>query len=122
MFVRVKKEVGNYGHRCNGLVSPRNWDSGAFEVPDAKGRELLSRGIVVEAAGAEIAPAAKQPARQQESLAGEPSLEQLREQARQRGIKGYARMSRSKLMDALSAPEEDGEDEAPTLNAMEAID
>lgn len=120
MFVRVKKEIGNYGHRCNGIVTPRNWDSGAFEVEDSKGRELLSRGIVVEAAGAEIAPAAKQPARQTASEAEEPSLEQLREQARQRGIKGYARMSRSKLESALTAPEE--EDGAPTPNAMAAVE
>lgn len=93
MFVRVKKEAGNYGRCSNGMVSPCNWDSGAFEVPDAKGRELISRGVAVEAAGAENAPAA-----------GKPSLGQLREQARQRSVKGYARMSRSRLLDALASP------------------
>lgn len=108
MLVRVKKEAGNYGLCCNGTVSPRNWGSGAFEVPDAQGRELISRGVAVEAAGEENAPAAEK-----------NSLEKLREQARQRGLKGYARMSRSRLLDALASPEED---EAPTPNAMAAVD
>ncbi len=50
MLVRVKKESGNYGHFHNGVLLPRNWGSGAFEVPDAKGRELVARGVVAEEA------------------------------------------------------------------------
>lgn len=115
MLVRVKKEFGNYGHRQNGVLSPRNWKDGAFEVSDAKGQELLSRGVV-EAVGAVTAPAAK-PAPQKKE-AQEPTLEQLRAEARQRGIKGYARLSRSKLLAALESDEE----KAPDLNAMEAVE
>ena len=57
MLVRVKKGLGNYGHVQNGSVQPKNYASGAFEVSEAKGRELLARGIV-EAVGGETAPAA----------------------------------------------------------------
>ena len=65
MLVRVKKGLGNFGHVQNGHVQPKNYASGAFEVSDAKGRELIARGIVDEVEGvtapAPPAPAAPEP-------------------------------------------------------------
>lgn len=66
MIVIVKKTVGTFGHKVNGMVTPRTWKNGLFEVTDEKGAELLARGIVdkvesVEESAPAPAPAAEKP-------------------------------------------------------------
>mgnify|MGYP003300379137 CR=1 FL=1 len=57
MLVRVKKGLGNYGHVPEGYVQPKNYASGAFEVTEEKGRELVARGIVDVVEGCICTPA-----------------------------------------------------------------
>lgn len=109
MHVRVKKLMGNYGHVVNGFIVPMTYSSGAFEVSEEKGHELIARGIV-EAVGAENAPAVTAPIPEPEKEEEEPeemSLSELRKIARKMGIKGYSRLSKEELKVELEKAEEE---------------
>ena len=127
MLVRVKKLLGNYGHVENGVVVPKTYSSGAFEVSEDKGRELVARGIV-DVVGAEKAPAttatapvpapAPEPVKVEEEHEG-MTLNELRAIARERGMKGYARLSKQELIRELEQAEEEAG--SPTFDATGGV-
>lgn len=140
MKIRIRKGVGTYGHHEGGIIRPKDYNSGAFEVPDNVGRNLIARGLadLVSAPPANIAtpkctklapaPAKKtavKPAPEKEL--DEMTISELRAKAKARGVKNNARLSRAQLLDALCAPAaapEGGstEDEsAPSFNPTAAI-
>lgn len=122
MLVRVKKTLGNYGHVLNGVIIPKNYASGAFEVSDAKARELLCRGIV-DVVGAANAPATESETEEAtEEEAPAPALEEmtikeLRAMAKAKGLKGYMTIKKAALIEALTAQDEEAE--TPQFNATE---
>lgn len=131
MLVRVKKLLGNYGHVENGVIIPKTYSSGAFQVSEEKGRELIARGIV-DAVGAENAPAVTAPAPapapvpaptpelvEAEEEPEEMTLKELRALARERGMKGYARLSKQELIRELEQAEE--EEGSPTFDATGGV-
>lgn len=124
MLVRVKKVMGNYGHVENGFIVPKTYSSGAFEVTEEKGRELVLRGIV-DVVGAENAPAttapapAPAPAKVEEEEPEEMTLSELRALARKKGMKGYARLSKKELIRELEQAEEEAG--SPTFDATGGI-
>lgn len=126
MLVRVKKIMGTYGHVRNGLVEPKTFSSGAFEVTEEKGRELVARGIV-DVVGAEQAPATAAPApapepapvTEKEEKLEEMSINELRKVARERGMKGYARLSKKELIRELEKAE--AETDSPTFDAAGGV-
>ena len=95
MLVRVKRILGTYGHRVNGRIEPKTFSSGAFEVSEEKGCELVARGIV-DVVGAVQAPATTaaapapepEPVTEKEAKLEEMSINELRNVARERGMKG----------------------------------
>lgn len=125
MLVRVKKTLGNYGHVLNGVIEPKNYASGAFEVSDAKGKELLCRGIV-DVVGAVAAPATDAPteeATQEETPApalSEMSIKELRAMAKAKGLKGYMTIKKAALIEALT--EEATQEETPQFNAAGGVE
>lgn len=123
MLVRVKKTLGNYGHVLNGIIVPKNYASGAFEVSDAKAKELLCRGIV-DVVGAVAAPATETPAKEEPTEEEAPapdlsemSIKELRAMAKERGMRGYMTIKKTALIEALS--EQVQEEETPQFNATE---
>ncbi len=58
MNIRIRRGAGNYGHNVNGIIRPKSYDSGAFEVDDATARRLCARGIAEAVETAETAPVA----------------------------------------------------------------
>lgn len=128
MLVRVKKLMGTYGHVENGLVVPMTYSSGAFEVPEEKARELVARGIV-DVVGADEAPATTAPApapapapvteEEKEEEPEELSLAELRKIARERGMKGYSRLSKEELLRELEKAEEEAS--SPVFDATGGV-
>lgn len=127
MLVRVKRIMGTYGHVNNGLIEPKTFSSGSFEVTEEKGRELVARGIV-DVVGAAQAPAtaaaaptpAPAPVTEKEEEPEEMSLNELRKVARERGMKGYARLSKKELIRELEKAEEAAE--SPTFDAAGGVE
>ncbi len=126
MLVRVKRIMGTYGHVKNGLVEPKTFSSGAFEVSEEKGRELVARGIV-DVVGAVQAPATTaaapapepEPETEKEAKLEEMSIKELRKVARERGMKGYARLSKKELIIELEKAE--AEADSPTFDAAGGV-
>lgn len=130
MLVRVKQNRGTYGYVKNGLIMPKTFSSGAFEVTEEKGCELIARGIV-EAVGAENAPAATAAApvpapapapeaeKEPEGLA-ELTLSELRAIARKRGMKGYTSLSKAELIRELETAA--AEAESPQFDATGGVE
>ena len=125
MLVRVKKVMGTYGHVKDGHIVPMTFSSGAFEVTGEKGRELVLRGIV-DVVGADEAPATTattpEPASakvEEKEEPQEPTLKELRDLARERGMKGYARLSKQELMRELANAEEEAD--SPTFDATGGV-
>ncbi len=106
MLVRVKRGLGNYGHVQNGFVQPKNYASGAFEVSDEKGQELIKRGIVDEVEG-ETAPAS--------TIAETPEPEAAAPAAKTASKKA-AKAPKKKAETA-----EEPADDAPTFDATSGI-
>lgn len=127
MIVRVKKIMGTYGLVKNGRVVPMTYSSGAFEVTEEKGRELVARGIV-DVVGAEKAPAtaaaaapapAPVPEPEQAEEPEEMTLNELRKIARKRGMKGYGSLSKKELIRELEKAEEEAD--SPTFDAAGGV-
>lgn len=68
MLVRIKKSCGNYGLVRNGVIEPKNFASGAFEVSEQEGDRMLQRGIA-EAVNDESAAEAATPSESPDSEA-----------------------------------------------------
>ncbi len=133
MLVRVKKLMGTYGHVKDGHIEPMTFSSGAFEVTEEKGHELVARGIV-DVVGAEQAPAttaaaptpepAQDAAQEPEEAATEKledlTLNELRKIARERGMKGYGGLSKAELIRELEKAEEAAE--SPTFDAAGGVE
>lgn len=136
MNVRVKPECGNYGLVVNGTIKPKNYASGAFFVDDAKGAELVRRGIVCEVVGngasgvhrAATAPPAVVAATCGGSADAEGvsadyaamTLKELRALGKARDIPGCARMNKAALVDALESADAAG-GESPAFDASKSI-
>jgi hypothetical protein len=127
MIVRVKKIMGTYGLVKNGRVVPMTYSSGAFEVTEEKGRELVARGIV-DVVGAAQAPAtaaaaapapAPVPEPEQAEEPEEMTLNELRKIARKRGMKGYGSLSKKELIRELEKAEEEAD--SPTFDAAGGV-
>ena len=127
MLVRVKKLMGTYGHVKSGRVVPMTYSSGAFEVTEEKGRELVARGIV-DVVGAEKAPATTAAAAPAPAPVPEPetaeepeemTLNELRKTARKRGMKGYGSLSKKELIRELEKAEQEAD--SPTFDAAGGV-
>ena len=121
--------MGTYGLVKNGRVVPMTFSSGTFEVTEEKGRELVRRGIV-DVVGAEQAPTttaaapapepAPAPKEAEEEKPAEMSINELRKIARERGMKGYARLSKAELIRELEKAEEEAD--SPSFDATGGVE
>ncbi len=66
---------GVYGHKENGITVPKTSKSGAFEVTDAKAKELIKDGVAKKFDG--LKSQAEKPIRYRESLAPKSNKKQV---------------------------------------------
>lgn len=136
MFIRIKMKLGNFGYVENGIVSPKNFQSGAFSVPDEEGEQLIARGIADRVQTDAPAPASEEkgmpaaaPVRVAESPAPSDTdyaamtIKELKNAARAAGIKGASGMNKAELISALGEQETEEEPEdAPALGGGLGVD
>ncbi len=149
MKIRIRRGIGSVGCSEGGIIRPKNYASGAFEVPDNVGRNLIARGLAdlvddqtaaiatpeqvkVEAvptkkAAVKTAKGKPAPKKEQAKELDEMTLAELRAEAKARGIKVNARQSKAQLLAALRAPADSSEVEptedepAPSFNPAASI-
>lgn len=95
MLVRINKSCGNYGLVRNGVIVPKNFASGAFEVSDQEGNHMINRGIASAVGTTPTAEAATQTA--------EPAPKVKTKKPRRKPVR------------------QEMPDTAPTVNAADAI-
>ena len=110
----VKVISGIYGLHISGRLTPKTKEDEPFEVDDREAERLVSLGVAEIVKAADEAPALTEedpetPEEEPDEDIGSKSMKELREIAKEKGVKMKAGMTKEELVDALS--------DAPDLTA-----